>query len=220
MPWRPRYATFDEILPFVDTGDVFLFSGDRPMRICGGCHWSHIGIVFKDSEGLTGEKGLVYIFEANFNWHGWDHCDLRLAKEKVETYKKGMTDVAWRSIDADVETRRAMGHAILRYRGCPYQHDLTKMFLAGADCCPCCERVGQQEQDDENVVHKMYCSQNVAKVYMDVGLLDKNAAPSNEYVPRDFDEVWNWNVEARAVRLMPWGGFAVIKRKTNTWKFF
>eukprot|EP00662_Eupelagonemidae_sp_cell21_P053298 gene53298-38920_t len=87
-----RYWGYDDIAGEVCTGDLFLFSGNRMLRVAGSTHWSHVGVVLCDTDGEHGPPGRKYIFEANHDKAGWDHCDLRLLREKVVTYKGGATD--------------------------------------------------------------------------------------------------------------------------------
>lgn len=155
-------------------------------RLGGQCHYSHVGCAFRDTAGVIGRAGLLYVFESNFGRGGWDHCDLRLLREKVATYKGGTTDCAWRPLNEEIEdlpaARQRIGKAILEFCGCKYDHDLMHMFMAAADFCPCFEeRMGR----DENT---MFCSEAVAHVLQSADVLSKppDGPPAGEYLPRDF----------------------------------
>lgn len=207
-----RYWSFDDIEPKIQTGDILLFAGAFNVRVGAQSHWSHVGMALRDDEGLHGPKGLLYIFEANFNdGIGWDHCDIRLLREKCATYKNGSTDCAWRSLAMTDEQRQQINSIILKYRGDPYDHDLTHMMYAALDCCPCCEAKKQKR-------NSKFCSQIVAHVLMKVGVLPKppKGPPAGEYLPRDFTKVWGGTAESRNLR-SKLGRLHIMRRPKNKW---
>jgi len=215
-----RYCSFDYIEPLVETGDIFLFSGTKEIRLCTGSHWSHMGIALHDTEGQFGPKGFKYVFEENFGFPGWEHADLRLLREKVTTYKKGRVDIGWRSLKVDAETRKVIAHSIARHRGAPYEHNLARMTLAMLDCCPCCEMGIERDTNDDR--HTMFCSEIVACVLQDAHLLPRepHGPPPHEYIPRDFDGTWGGNLESYYVSLSGLQELYLIKRSSNSWSFF
>jgi len=184
-PWSccfRSYWDFDEIEPEIETGDVFLFCGDNMTRFGGQSHWSHAGIALRDDTGIVGPKGILYLFEANFGRPGWDHCDLRILREKVLTYKKGTTDCCFRKLIATDEQRDLCAKAIVKHCGCAYDHDLMHMTAAAIDFCPCFE-VGAKSQKTQ-----MFCSEAVANILQVAGVLaaPPDGPPPEEYLPRDF----------------------------------
>ena len=81
----------------------------------------------------------------------------------------------------------AMAEAIKQYRDRPYQKDDDnpgEMMNAAIDCCECCWMKNAEEHRDT-----LFCSELVAAVYMDVGLLPpakESGLPADEYMPSDF----------------------------------
>jgi len=203
---------FDDIEEEIETGDVILFCGTMSTRIGGESHWSHAAICLRDTKGEHGPPGLLYVFEANFGRPGWNHCDIRLLREKLETYKGGKTDMAWRPLyDADDETRQKISAAILKNRGAPYDHNMKRMAMAALDCCPCVEMEDQGHGE-------MFCSQCVAQVLIDAGVLPGPPVgpASGEYMPRDFDIVPSGGAEHAALTDVL-GDMYRIKRFSNKW---
>jgi len=183
---------YDDIEGELKSGDLMLFCGSAQFRALGTSYWSHAGVVFRDHYGEQGPPGLLYIFEANTGRPGWGHSDLRLCREKILTYKDGTVDVAWRPlVGVSDQQRERIGAAVARHRGALYDHSLARMVLGALDCCPCLE-----EADDAGRV-EMFCSQIVAAVWQDMGVLPgpPEGPPSGEYLPRDFDTVPGFNVE-------------------------
>lgn len=186
------YWDFSEIEPKIKTGDIFLFCGTNSTRVGGQSHWSHIGVALRDDDGDIGPTGLLYVFEANFGRPGWNHCDLRLLEEKIETYKGGATDCGWRPLLAGPEKKAALTKAILHHCGAKYDHNLQHMFMAAVDCCSCFD-VGTTDHKRE-----MFCSQAVAQVLQDAEVLPgpPDGPPACEYLPRDFGIMPGCNTES------------------------
>eukprot|EP00931_Biecheleriopsis_adriatica_P054649 TRINITY_DN32180_c0_g1_i1.p1 TRINITY_DN32180_c0_g1~~TRINITY_DN32180_c0_g1_i1.p1 ORF type:complete len:399 (-),score=77.80 TRINITY_DN32180_c0_g1_i1:24-1220(-) len=210
-----KYWKVEEVIDEMQTGDILLFCGTMSTRIGGQAHWSHAGIVLRDTEGHQGPPGLLYVFEANFDRPGWNHCDIRLLREKLETYKKGATDIAWRPLKCEgreEEVRRAVADSIFRHRGSPYDHDLQRMALAAIDFCPCFEVRRRGSARD------MFCSQAVAQVLQDAGVIPgpPEGPPACEYLPRDFGIVPSGN-EERALLDAKLGYVRLIARQNNKW---
>merc|ERR1712093_273866 len=166
---------------------------------------SHVGVALRDDAGDCGPKGLLYVYEANFGRPGWDHCDLRLMREKIETYKGGATDCAWRPLQRDKagnvpgdEQRRRLVQAILHHCGASYDHDLRHMFMAAMDCLPCLE-VGSDATSGQK--REMFCSQAVARVYQEAEIMAQppHGPPACEFLPRDFGVMPGCNDESRLV---------------------
>lgn len=212
------YWKLEDIEDKMQTGDVLLFAGTMSTRIGAQSHWSHAGIVFRDDEGLEGPAGLLYVFEANFDRPGWDHCDLRLLHEKLLTYKKGATDMAWRPLqlddvdDDEDEIRRQIGIAIGNQRGSPYDHNLKRMAHAAIDFLPCCE----VKHDTRR--REMFCSQAVVQVLMDARVIPRppSGPPSSEYIPRDFDGIPSCTQEQNIMSSVL-GPIHFIARQKNKW---
>lgn len=169
-------------------------------------------MVLRDTQGEHGPPGLLYVFEANFGNPGWDHCDIRLLRQKLETYKSGKTDLAWRPLeDVDDEERQKISAAILKRRGTPYDHNMKRMAMAALDCCTCVEMEGQEHGE-------MFCSQCVAQVLIDAGILPgpPEGPPSGEYLPRDFDIVPSGTAEHAEMSALL-GDIHRISRFSNKW---
>jgi len=195
------YESYDDIEPQVKTGDIFLFCGTNGTRFGGQSHWSHIGIALRDDAGDIGPKGLLYVFEANFGRPGWDHCDLRLLREKIETYKDGATDCAWRPLvvggGSDAH-REDITNAILHHCGAKYDHDMVHMMKAAMDCCPCFD---VSSDATSGQTREMFCSQAVARILQEAKVLPgpPTGPPACEFLPRDFGLVAGCNDESRMV---------------------
>merc|ERR1712137_101039 len=213
-----RYYSFDSIEPLVETGDIFLFSGTKQIRVCTGSHWSHMGIALHDTDGRFGPKGFKYVFEENFGFPGWEHSDVRLLRDKITTYKKGKVDIGWRSLKVDDRMRERIASSIERRRGARYEHNLARMGMAMLDCCPCCEMSSEttRESDPQRA---MFCSELVAAVLQDVELLPLEPPP-HEYIPRDFDSVCGGNKESQFVSRLNLEKLCLLRRKSNAWSFF
>lgn len=215
-----HYWPWSDLEPQVRTGDIFLFCGTFGTRIGGQSHWSHVGVALRDDEGKVGPKGMLYVYEANFGRPGWDHCDLRIMREKIITYKDGATDTAWRPLkltemQLDEETtRQKLTEAILHHCGCSYDHDMKHMFAAAVDCCPCFEVKNDIESGQ---VREMFCSQAVARVLQEAGVLPLPPAgpPSCEYLPRDFGLMPGCNDESRLLHAIL-GPLHMVQRTNYT----
>lgn len=206
-----RYWKYTDIESQIQTGDLLLFSGAFQVRIGAQSHWSHIGVACRDDKGEHGPPGLLYVMEANFTEGGWDHCDLRLLRERCATYKSGASDVSWKPLIISEAQRDAISKSIAKWRGEQYDHDLKRMALAALDCCPCCEKKQEQRR-------AMFCSQLAAQLLIDAGVLEAPplGPPANEYLPRDFSLLWGGTAENAALRKVL-GPSYIIRRPKDTW---
>eukprot|EP00947_MAST-08B_sp_MAST-8B-sp1_P004513 g4513.t1 len=80
--------------------------------------------------------------------------------------------------------------AVMRYRDCPYEGgikgekiDGSEMTRAAIKICHCCHVMENKEEHRES----LFCSEFVAAVYMDVGVLHPDHhQPADAFVPSDF----------------------------------
>merc|ERR1711871_1746070 len=108
-------------------------------------------------------------------------------------YKHGRTDVAYRKLPRELltpELREKFDVAVNEtFKEVPFDHDLKRGFKAIFDCCPCCEHSDETLHGESGKIHAMFCSELVAAVYQEVGLLggpgnkdNKDGPPASEYV--------------------------------------
>merc|ERR1711934_253396 len=202
------YHEFDALEPQMDTGDIFIFGGTRVLKYAQMSPFSHLGMVYVDTEGWVRDvlgqaypKGTKFIFEANYSGDGtYDGACFVPLKYKVVNYKKGRTDVVYRALGEsakkDPNWRKKMDDAVKLLQNTPYDHNEARGLNAILDCCDCCERAA--DNLDENKEQAMFCSELIAAVYQKAGLLASppEGPPHSEYVPRDFANHISANIES------------------------
>jgi hypothetical protein len=214
----------------VNTLDILLFSGKGKfsslIQCCSGTQYSHIGLVITGGDlfriGIKVKKELMdrnglYIFHSNKGAIG-DAVDIITGEEKSGSQINSLTDVVERYngkvfyrklTDATKPGERArstqLNYPNLRasvnaLKDKDYETDYLQMCCAlfpfscfGAD------------------TSELFCSELVAQVYMDMGIMRKDRESDN-YIPSDFSEQWenirlkkNWKLETE---------LAVVKRSS------
>jgi hypothetical protein len=213
------------VLPEMDTGDVVIFSGTRFLRWMQASHWSHVGMVYNKIE--PDGSSQKFLFEANYG-SGFDGSCLVPLRHKIVDYKHGRTDVAYRRLPAGVlnaELRAKFKSAVeTTFKDVSFDHSLARGANAIFDCCPCCEHSDETLRGHDGKIHAMFCSELIASVYQDVGLLpgplnegQKEGPPASEYVPRDFAEDPGCNVERSMLQHVGLGSLVWIARRDLSW---
>jgi len=214
-----RYVSLSSIEDEMDSGDVLLFAGNRMLRWAQCSHWSHIGMVWvKHNEDGSKQR---YVFEGNYG-EGYDGSCLVDLEQKIRQYKGGATDVAWRPLPKGTltpEVRAKIDGAIEKFKDVPFDHDLRRGFRAIMDCCMCCESAQEALHGEGGKIHAMFCSELVAAVYQEAGLLlsPPNGPPASEYVPRDFSQDPACNIERSFLNNVQYGKLHWIERTNLSW---
>jgi len=220
---KSYYVPYDSIEDKMDTGDVVLFAGNRILRWAQCSHWSHIGMVWvKTNEDGSKEK---FIFEADYGvskGKAYDGSLMVPLKKKITEYKDGATDVAWRGLAKGTltpELRAKIDAAVEKYKDVPFDHSLKRGFNAICDCCMCCENDDEALHGDGGKIHAMFCSEILAAIYQDVGLLPipPFGPPADEYVPRDFSEDPACNIERTLLNNINFDKLHWIERTNMSW---
>ena len=186
-PQPVRRATYDEIRPDLQLGDLVLFSGrgwiSWGIKLATRSPWSHVGMVVNHD---------------NFDMVAlWESTTLSKVKDlESHTFRRGVQVVPLSqriaTHDGSVAVRRlvvkrdrSMVESVkaLReaWRGRDYESNKLQLFLSAYD-----GPFGENVED----LSSLFCSELVAEAYQRFGLLS-DAVPSNEYTPADFSESSN-----------------------------
>lgn len=195
------------------TGDVALFRSCAAGRFAGvnslgTSPWDHTGIVWV-------HQGKPYIIDSgSFRYYpickrpldfdgtdseGWDPSgsgpQMYPLAEFLEEQRKAPLQVPegkrpwfYDRIGIRPLTRQlsedeleAMAASIRSMRDMPYEKDSGQMVSAAVDACDCCGAAKNVEEQRSS----LFCSEFVAAIYIDAGLL-KKTPPACEYAPPDF----------------------------------
>lgn len=187
---EPGFRSFDEIAPWLETGDlVLLCSVGLPawiVKTFTRSEWSHVGII---ERRYTPEGDYIYLWECIK--HADDCLDetLKVRKggvRKVDLWNKlikhpplymGVVKLRWPSPEALKESMQRFQEFTNREHTKEYEEDLTTLIRIGIDFSP----LGHNKPDTS----RYFCSEFVAEVYKSMGILGEQF-PSHECAPEDF----------------------------------
>lgn len=178
LPFYKYIENLDEFLNSFDTGDILLFSGNtlfsKAIKLVTRSHWSHIGMVLKDDDGL------LYCFESD-NEPIKDIPEIGVRKVplkyKIETYDgeiavRRLRPPEWRQ----TMLREEMKLICNTFGNIHYEEHFLELIKSVYD-----GPFGKNKEDLSSV----FCSELIASIYRRCSLLDFDI-PSNEYTPADF----------------------------------
>ena len=184
------------------TGDILLFSGDnvwsRVIGLFTESDWTHVTFVIRNQY-----DGLLYVLESVS--HGNDMLMNHLnppgvpfvsgvrvvcALEKISSYKGKMC--LWKHWQGpSIDSRDVISLVHGKFRDVPYEKNKIEALRSSFDM------IGMSNRHES--LGSLFCSELIARVFMDLGYLDPSRKPSNAYTPGDFedDKYMGWIGEAR-----------------------
>lgn len=178
LPFYKYIENLDEFLNSLDTGDILLFSGNtlfsKAIKLVTRSHWSHIGMVLKDDDGL------LYCFESD-NEPIKDIPEIGVRKVplkyKIETYDG---EIAIRMLEVpelkQTILREEIKQLCNQFKNIPYEKHFLELIKSAYD-----GPFGENKED----LTSIFCSELIASIYQKCGLLNWDI-PSNEYTPANF----------------------------------
>lgn len=173
---------FNQMRPYLNTGDIVLFSGAGPLsfgiKMGTFSKWSHVGMVVRIEE-----LDMVCLWESttlsNLNDIETNRpnkgVQLVSLQDRIKTYEG---DVAIRHLcdfEFGVAEKECLKECRQEFKGLPYERNELELLHAAF--------IFQNKED----LSSLFCSELVAETYQRLGLLDEDK-PSNEYIPADFAE--------------------------------
>ena len=183
MSKHPR-ASFDSVLPQLQTGDIVLGSGttlfSRIVRKVTRSTWSHSGIVIVSED--TGEH---FLLESNTTTEvidveagvPVDGVQLVLLEDRIRAYP-GFMAVRHLNLERTPTMLRILRDFHREVRGRPFDRNPLQLLRSAVDDS---RWLAENARD----LTSLFCSELVAEAYQRLGLLPEDP-PSNEYTPKDF----------------------------------
>lgn len=184
-----KIMNIHDILPMVETGDIFTFIGRTEKSYQIAIKWitaspvSHIGIVYKNDEG-------IYLIEADRV--GFQKVDLH---EIIHKYSRRFPLMIFRKLEYERDDifHKKFEEFIQDYKNTPYTpmksaEGKIELIKSALDI-----RIPLFKHDifhNLEDVNTLFCSELVAVAYNKLGLLDlDDFLPSNEFTPADFSKI-------------------------------
>lgn len=180
-----RYLSKNNIIPKnlshvfdnAENGDIILMSGGTPgektCKFCTRSIFSHVGILFWEKHPVTKED-ILYIFDCDLGQGMKDGVRVMPLLDKLHRYK-GMRFGALIKLQGKRPTRDDFVRLIPQYISTDFDHKIATWWFASIS--PLHKLVKNPK--------KMFCSELVASIYQDLGIVKKDRNPSF-YSPRNF----------------------------------
>lgn len=196
-----RSITIDQVVQQAETGDLFLFdrNGANCFQQCvTGSVWVHVGIVIE----LPGRRSTTkYLCEAMM-----PKVVLTPLVKAVETWMddESLLHMAFRKLQNVDRSKDALIRvaklATTKYQNKPYETNMASSFSGAIlhqsrRCSYCCHKE-LTDEDKEDELQALFCSELVAAIYIDAGWLNDTLAASR-YLPKDFGIGGNENLTER-----------------------
>lgn len=172
------------------TGDILLFSGEsvwsRVIGLFTESDWTHVTFVIRNHDDDS-----LYILESVS--HGGDNLTNHLnppgapfisgvrivdAREKISSYRGKMC--LWKHWQGPcIDSRDVISLVHKHFRDVPYEKNKIEALRSSFDM------MGMGNRHES--LGSLFCSELIARVFMDLGYLDTCRKPSNAYTPGDFE---------------------------------
>lgn len=170
-----------DVLNTAKNGDVVLLAGDthgeRTCRWCAGTMFSHVGVLFWEKHPVTGED-ILYIFDCDLGQGTKEGVRVMPLWDKLHRYK-GMRVGALKKLivhpPRSQPSREEFVNLLPKYTPVEFDNRIATWWTANYGWL---YRLIKNPQT-------MFCSELVASVYQDLGILQKDKVPA-WYNPGDF----------------------------------
>ena len=162
-----------------ENGDILLMSGSTPgektCKFFTRSIFSHVGILFWEKHPVTKED-VLYIFDSDIGQGTKEGVRILPLHDKLHRYK-GTRIGALVKLQGKRPTRDDFIRLIPKYISMGFDHKIVTWWVASIP--PLYKLVKNPK--------KMFCSELVASIYQDMGIIKKDRVPSF-YSPRNFQK--------------------------------
>lgn len=210
QPESILWYTAEEACMVADVGDILLFSGHGFATVLAEffspSNWSHIGIVCKDANGRPGlieavrhadDVPAIGILKASHNSPyigGVRVVDLKTKLERYRGYAVGIRTLCYKNISELNIVRRHLSEAckyfLHKFHGNPYNQKYFDFVDARFRI-----RAPVEKEQYETITsasssndRAFFCSELVAQILMDAGILSPRYGLASQYLPVDFGQ--------------------------------
>ena len=171
----------NEIMNEIEDGDVMLFTGntfgEKNCKWFTGNIFSHVGFLFRERNPESRED-IVYIFECDLGQRRRDGVRIMELKDKLDKYIGYRTGALKKLVVSDSKKRPSyqdIMKLVEKYEGIKFDGKFMTWFTAGY------YGLYNLFKDQK----KMFCSELVASMYQDLGIIKKDRLAS-WYSPGNF----------------------------------